>query len=605
MSVLLRLSLIISVLPGLALAANPGPVAWRDWSPAVFEQARQEHKLVLLDMEAVWCHWCHVMDQQTYANADVAAWLEQHYIAVKVDQDARPDLANRYRDYGWPATILFAADGTELVKRAGYIPPQPFLQLLTATVNDPTPEARAAHPTVSTFAGSPQLDKRLRDELKAMHQRSYDARLGGLRLQQKFLDRDSVEYMLVRARQGDQDEAARARQTLDAARALIDPVWGGVYQYSTGGDWQHPHFEKIMEVQAGYLRLYALAYAQWGRDADLQSARAIRDYLNAFLSAPDGAFYTSQDADVNPGEHSGEYFALDDKARRAEGIPRVDQHRYARENGWAIEALVSLYAASGDQAALTRAEKAARWTLQHRALDGGGFRHDQQDSAGPYLGDTLAMGRACLALHQATGERDWLDCARGAADFIGGHFKQDKAGFLTSAPSSNDAVPPVPHIDENIALTRFANLLFHYTDDARYQALAQHGMRYLATPDVATARIEEAGVLLADQELATPPRHFAVVARHDDDTAAALYTVALRQPGAYKRLEWWDRRQGPLPNADVPYPETDRPAAYVCTENRCSTPSFTAARYQQTIQRLTAPDPRTPDAGRRPPAAGR
>jgi hypothetical protein len=123
-----------------------------------------------------------------------------------------------------------------------------------------------------------------------------------------------------------------ARETLDRQLKLIDPVWGGVYQYSDSGDWDHPHFEKIMSMQAEDLRVYAQAYAQLGDARYLQAARDIHKFLTTFLRGPDGAFYVSQDADVVRGEHSGEYFKLGDAARRARGIPRVDTHLYAREN---------------------------------------------------------------------------------------------------------------------------------------------------------------------------------------------------------------------------------------------------------------------------------
>ena len=95
-SITLLLATLIPI-GGAQAADTDGPVDWHSWSPAVFERAAEEDKLVLLDLGAVWCHWCHVMDRETYANPDVAAYLAEHYVAVKVDQDRRPDLANRFR----------------------------------------------------------------------------------------------------------------------------------------------------------------------------------------------------------------------------------------------------------------------------------------------------------------------------------------------------------------------------------------------------------------------------------------------------------------------------------------------------------------------------
>ncbi|MGH8496199.1 MAG: thioredoxin domain-containing protein [Gammaproteobacteria bacterium] len=563
-------------------------VAWQPWTETLFADAQREDRLVILNLEAVWCHWCHVMDDRTYSNRDVADYLAAHYLAVRVDHDARPDLANRYRRYGWPATIIFAPDGTELVKRSGYMAPEDFLRLLEAVVADPTPEAAARLAPPEVFAESPFLIDDLRKSLRENHASSLDHRLGGLRTAQKFLDRDTVSYAMARARQGDADNEAWARRSIDASLALIDPVWGGAYQYSTHGDWDHPHFEKIMSTNAGLLRIYALAYAQWRDPAYLRAAQDIRRYLVDFLASPDGAFYTSQDADLVPGEHSEAYFALDDAARRARGLPKIDEHRYARENGWAAEALVTLHEVSGDTQALQQAETAVRWVVENRALPEGGFRHDAQDAAGPYLGDTLAMGRAFLALYRATAERHWLDRAARAVDFIDANFRQEGAGFLSGVPGDNP-IRPVPLTDENVSAIRFANLLFHYTGERDYRELAEHGMRYLATPDVAFARINESGVLLAEMELALDPDHFTIIGPKNDALARELFVTAQREPGGYKRVEWWDTAEGALPNPDVQYPVLERPAAFICTHGRCSLPAFTPAAYLETIARIVAP----------------
>jgi uncharacterized protein YyaL (SSP411 family) len=203
----------------------------------------------------------------------------------------------------------------------------------------------------------------------------------------------------------------------------MDSAWGGVYQYSTDRDWQHPHFEKIMQMQAEDLRIYAEAYALWHDNAYLQAAKQIRSYLKNFLTSPEGASYTSQDADLVPGEHGGEYFQLSDAGRRQRGVPRIDTHIYARENGWAIDALATLYAVTGKQDYLDDAIRAANWIIVHRALPGGGFRHDEKDPAGPYLGDTLFMGRAFLTLYAVTTDRAWLRRAEEAVQFISADFK--------------------------------------------------------------------------------------------------------------------------------------------------------------------------------------
>ncbi len=501
----------------IPLQAKPA-IRWEPWSDDVFARARREHRFVLLDLEAVWCHWCHVMDEMTYSDEHVIALINRRYIAVRVDEDSRPDLSNRYEDYGWPATIVFAADRSEIVKRSGYIPPMPMASMLQAIIDDPSPGPSVVKETPPMFGNDATLAPPLRAQLEKTYNERYDAQHGGWGFVHKYLDAPSVEYALARAHRGDAAAAKMARQTIDGGRNLLDPAWGGVYQYSTGGVWSEPHFEKIMSMQAGNLRVASLAYALWHEPRDLAMAQAIHRYLVTFLRSPEGAFYTSQNADLVDGEHAGEYFALPDAKRRAKGIPRIDTHLYARENGWAIEALATLAACAGDARALAEARTAAEWVQAHLHRAGGGFQHGAQvasNAGGPYLGDTLSMGRAFLALYAATGERTWLRRAQEAAAFIDSSFRANPGYVTASVTSSVDKAHGKWQRDENCEVARFANLLHHYDGDPKHEAMAKNAMRYLAAPEVA-APAPVGNVLLADSELRRQPLHVTVVGAKGD-----------------------------------------------------------------------------------------
>ena len=570
-----------------AAAGHASRVAWQPWSDALFAQARRENKFVLLDLEAVWCHWCHVMDEKTYADPTVAARIKERYIAVKVDSDAHPELARRYEDYGWPATVVFNAQGEEIVKRRGYLRPEMMISMLDEIIRDPSPVVYTDNAPVLAYATSPLLAPKLQRELEQQHLDSHDFVVGGLKQQQKFIDRDTLEYALFRAGSGDAEAAALVRLDLDAARALIDPVWGGMYQYSTDGDWAHPHFEKIVQIQADAMRLYALAYARFGEPRYAQAFEDIHRYVGAFLTSPQGAFYVSQDADLVKGRHSAEYFALGDAQRRKLGVPAIDKHLYARENGWMIQALAAAGQASGDARYLREASTAARWIIAHRALPGGGFAHGERDNGGPYLEDTLAMGRAFLALYQASADREWLKRAEAAADFIDRRFRAVAApGYVTSVAAARAVLKPKTVVDENIGAARFANELARHTGSARYTAMAQQAMRYIATEQIALRRRTEAGILLAALELGSDPTHITIVGAKSDATARTLYRAALAYPAVYRRIEWWDRAEGAMRNPDVRYPQLAQPAAFVCTNGACSAPIFEAAEVAEVADKL-------------------
>ena len=565
-------------LSAIARGTEPAKIDWQPWSESIFNKATGEHRFVLLDLEAVWCHWCHVMDEITYRDPKVIELIKTRYIAVKVDQDSRPDLSARYEDYGWPATVVFNSDGSEIVKRQGYIPPMPMASMLQAIIDDPSPGPSILPEAPIEPTKDAMLAPNEREKLQKILRDRYDPKNKGWGTEQKFLSWDIIEYCLRQASRGGTAFGKMAHETLDVQRQLIDPVWGGVYQYSTDGDWKHPHFEKIMQMQAENLRIYAEAYALWKNPADLKSARKIRDYLRNFLTSPAGAFYTSQDADLKPGEHSGDYFALDDAARRKRGTPRIDQNIYARENGWAINALASFYAVTGDESALTNATRAAQWILTERALPEGGFRHDAENSGGPYLSDTISMARVFLQLYGVTGDRVWLKRADDAMMFIGANFNSD-VGYVPFAQRIANTLAPRPNVDENVAVARIANLLSYYTKNPKCYAIAEHAMKFLSAPAICENRgYQVAGILLAGEEMTTPPLHITIVGAKNDAAARRLFQAAIGQPSTYKRVEWWDRKEGLLPNPDVDYPDVGKAAAFLCTDRRCSVPIFDPAK---------------------------
>ncbi len=565
------------------------------WAPSlqqsVFDAATDQHRFVLLDLHAVWCHWCHVMDEQTYADGDVTALIAEHYIAVSVDADSDPGLASRYGDWGWPATIVLAADGTEIVKRRGFIAPAQMASLLRAIVDDPSPGPSVLRDEDRAGGGASALTVEQRSGLLHSYEALYDDAHGGWGTVHKYLDAATIDLEFARINDGNSAAERRARQTLDANLNLIDPVWGGVYQYSDAEDWRSPHFEKLIAFQADDLRLYSEAFARWHDRRYLEAARAIRGYIASFLTAPDGAFYVSQDADLSMGVPGPAYYSRDAEDRRRLGIPRVDRHVYSRENGWTIRALCRYYDVSGDAEALVDARHAVDWIEKHRAV-GSGFHHDGEDTGGPFLDDSTAMAEAYVALYRSTGERPWLAKAQAVLHFIAREFSSADAGFIASpAPAGARGVfraPPRP-LDQNAAVARLANLVQRYSGDAGDRAIAEHAMARLAAIEPTDPGLH-ADILLADRELSQPPTHLAVVGAKSDPAARELHAAALAFPASYLQVDWWDPAEGPLPNPAVQYPRLARAALFACSVNACSTPIYAADQLADAVANLRSSD---------------
>ena len=564
-------------------------IDWQDWSPEIFQQAKQQNRMIILDLEAVWCHWCHVMEEKTYRYPDVAELINQYFIPVRVDADANPDIASRYGRWGWPATIVFNASGEEIVKRRGYIPTIGMLSMLEAIIADPSPGPSVWAEPEATASSEASLSKDLREKLQNTFYEIYDPEFGGWGNIHKFVNAPATEYSIEQARLGVREHALMARLTLHHGQKLIDPEWGGVYQYSDQLDWLSPHFEKIMFYQAENLRLYSLAYARWNNPEHLEMAKNIHRYLNEFLWSSDGAFYTSQDADLSLEVDGHAFFKLDNVKRRELGIPRVDRNIYSRENGWMIRALLAMYDATGDQAMLDQARKSAGFVMQNRALENGGFSHGSHDNSGPFLGDNQAMAQAFISLYQSTAERHWLEKAIQSLEFIEVNFRNPQGGYNSAAvePASEGVfATPVKQIDEIAALARTANLAWHYTNNDDLRQMAEHAMRYLAAEELSELFVFQPSILLADYELNTAPVHITIVGSKSNESAIQLFTEARRYASSYLRVDWWDKTEGPLPNDNVTYPQLAKAAAFVCSDNACSLPLYDGEAIAKTVDDL-------------------
>ena len=496
----------IIILTGLVVFAlkaktinSQSHINWQKFNQQGFQRAKQEKKYIILDLVAVWCHWCHVMEKTTYHDPQVVKLINQYYIPTQADHDLRPDLAERYRDWGWPATVILAADGTEIVKRAGYIEPQDMARLLQTIIEDPSPESTTLS-LPKNLSNSPLLTTELAQQLQQKHKNTYDTQLGSLKTAQKFIDIDSIKWDMHLYKTGDKSAKLRVEQTLDAAAQLIDPEFGGAYQYSTYGDWQHPHYEKIMYAQYKYLLAYSQACQLFDAKRFCQNAQKVADFLLDFLYSEDkGVFYTSQDADLKEGKKAHEYFKLNKKERLKLGMPRIDKHIYSAHNGQAIIGLLALYRATHDKKYLVVSRKAAQWIIDNRAITGGGFKHYKRDAAGPYLADTLYMGQALLDLYRATDEKLYLDKAKQAAQFMMTHFKNSQGG-LVSAQDNGTPTKPLPRINHNIDAAVFLIELYHAQPSERLKKAAAHIMKLLVTKKIVDDAYTEVGILLADTE---------------------------------------------------------------------------------------------------------
>jgi uncharacterized protein len=409
-------------------------VNWREWAPAAFEEARSLDRPILLAISAVWCHWCHVMDETTYSEPAVIASINSAYLPIRVDNDVRPDVNNRYNMGGWPTTAFLTPEG-DILTGATYLPPEAMLaalQRVESFYRGNRPEIAAqvlegrkrAASAVASSAGT--LDPGLVDAVLAAVVNSYDRTYGGFGGSPKFPQADALALLAEQARRrSDPELLEMARFTLRqmAGGGTYDHVEGGFFRYSTTQDWSVPHFEKMLEDHAGLVTALALA----GEGSILDSATG---YLDRVLRDPKTGLYAgSQDADE-------EYYSLDATGRSGREAPYVDRRVYSSWNCMLAVAYLEADARLGRPG--LRAEAAALldslFASSYSAA--GGMLH--AEGAGGLLGDQawalLAAVRACSA---GLGGR-WLARAEELAAHLEAAYADPELGGYFDRPAGDE-----------------------------------------------------------------------------------------------------------------------------------------------------------------------
>ena len=315
------------------------PVRWMEWGAKAFERAANENKPVLLDIGAVWCHWCHVMDRESYEDAETARLINEHFIAVKVDRDERPDVDSRYQaavaaisgQGGWPLTAFLTPDGKPFFGGT-YFPPvdqhgRPGLRRVLMTMAEAFEQRRgevdeSAASVMAAIEQNERLTEGARDpgtelveKIIAAAFAQFDARFGGFGSQPKFPHSGALDLLIDAAgRAASQPGGEQARRaalvTLDkmSRGGIYDHLAGGFHRYSVDERWVVPHFEKMSYDNAGLLKNYVHAFQSFGEVECARVAQETMAWLDEWLSdRQQGGFYASQDADESL-DDDGDYF---------------------------------------------------------------------------------------------------------------------------------------------------------------------------------------------------------------------------------------------------------------------------------------------------------
>jgi uncharacterized protein YyaL (SSP411 family) len=426
-------------------------INWHPWSESAFEEAKQTGRPILLSISAVWCHWCHVMDETTYSHPGVIDLINREYVPIRVDNDVRPDINQRYNMGGWPSTAFLTSSG-DILTGATYLPPDQLADALTRIAsyyrtNQTEIATRVLESRKRTASGvarsAASLDDTAGDVVLDAVKAAYDPEYGGFGSAPKFPQTDAILLLLEQSRMRS-DPALRqmAVHTLEqmAGGGTYDHVEGGFFRYSTTQDWSVPHFEKMLEDHAGIVSALALA----GLGAVLDSTTG---YLDRVLRDPkSGAYGGSQDAD----EH---YYSMDADERAQRPAPYVDRRVYTSWNAALAIAYLDAWRRLDRPELREHAAKLLERLFKDAYRRGEGMEH--ADGVGGQLADQVWSMWAASRAHQAGLGDQWLQAAMDLAAHLEERYGDPNlGGYFDHAPGDDLgrlAEPIKPLVENSIA----------------------------------------------------------------------------------------------------------------------------------------------------------
>lgn len=409
-------------------------IRWRPWGGDAFQEAKEKEKPVFLSISAIWCHWCHVMDETSLSSDEVIQLLNTHYIPVRVDNDRRPDINNRYNMGGWPTIAILTANG-DTITGGTYLPPRNLKELLLqvkeayahhkAEIHLRIAQLLSAH-KVPAPPSEGRVTRGILESLSSDLREAYDEMLGGFGSEPKFPLSECLDYLLaVHGNSPPWIEMVIRTLTLMASSSMYDHEEGGFFRYSVTRDWNTPHYEKMLETNLSLLRNYLHGFQVTRGEQFKTTAQGIVRYLNDTLyNAEEGWFAGSQDADE-------EYYKLPLSERKRRPAPFVDRTCYTSWNALGVIAYLEASVVLEYPLLQSHAIRTLDYLLSHLVREGTVYHYfsDKPEVQG-LLEDHLWLGKALLVAYQYTGREEYFREGSSVLEGIVRQFRDlDGGGF--------------------------------------------------------------------------------------------------------------------------------------------------------------------------------
>lgn len=365
--------------------------------------------------------------------------------------------------------------------------------------------------------------------------------------------------------------------SINNSTGIFDTVWGGVFQYSTHNDWNHVHFEKLLAIQARYIKMYSWYYQLFNDKEALRKAEHITSYVDRFLTAPKGGYYNAQDADLIPGQKSKEYFDLNDSERIKKGIPAVDTSVYTNENAAYAESLLILGAASGKQMYFDKAIKCIDFLRKERKQNNI-YKHGARYTSTLSLNDNLAMLKTLMLAYRATQQEIYKTEAAQLVKEINTLFNSHAGYFY--AYTGNSAIKATYNITENIEACRLLNYSSYFFHEPEYKKSAEELLTFLTSKELVSTLSTEPGILSAAKEIANEPVSAAFMLKKGEELKSDYIKNTIAFPYFYFNSVVYAKETVPEDKKDL-FAAFDTNFIVLCTSSYCSSPMSTIKDFKE------------------------
>jgi len=412
-------------------------INWNEWNKESFEKAAKQKKPIILDIHGVWCHWCHVMDQTTYSDPEVIEIINKDFIAIKVDTDKGPDVNKRYNQGGWPSTVFLTPSG-QIITGATYVPPDSLKDMMFKVI-DAFKEMKHQEVVLEDkkliINNDVKLDYEIIKKIMEGMIGDFDFDFGGFGIEPKFPMSDAIKLALIEYNKfKNKDYLIIIKGTLDNMKGIFDELEGGFYRYSVTQQWNEPHYEKMMETNAGIIQNYLQGFEILKKEEYKVIAKKSLNYIQTNLSNKNGAFYGSQDADE-------EYYPKNLEERKKHGKPFIDNNIYTDLSSMMISTYIYAYKVLKDDYYKNFAVKSIKFLLDKSYDNKFGMFHffDEKRNFLPgMLADNTYFMNALIDVFEVTNDKEYLNTALKLNKFIIENFMDDDKCFFDKIIDKDD-----------------------------------------------------------------------------------------------------------------------------------------------------------------------